>query len=56
MSEQQEITDQFNKHEWAEWKFTGRTLICCNNCGVVRRKDGGNADKLCKGKVRVTLR
>jgi hypothetical protein len=43
-----------NGHVWAEWKFTKRTLICCNNCGIVRRADDSN--KLCRGKIRVGLR
>lgn len=53
---EQQSPEPFNKHVWADWKFTGITLVCCNNCGVVRRTDGSNDDKPCKGKVRVTLR
>lgn len=43
-----------NGHEWAEWKFTRMTMVCCNKCGLVRRKDG--TSNPCKGKVRVALR
>ena len=43
-------------HEWTEWKFPGLTLTCCKHCGIVRRADGGNDDKPCKGIVRVALR
>jgi hypothetical protein len=40
------------KHEWFEY----HGLTCCKHCGLVRRRDGGNDDKACKGIVRVALR
>jgi hypothetical protein len=49
-----EVIERSNGHEWAKWEFTGRTLICCNNCGLVRRADG--TSNPCKGRVRVELR
>ena len=36
-------------HEW--WLWHG--LTCCKNCGIVRRADGGNDTKPCKGVVPV---
>lgn len=43
-----------NGHEWQEWKFVSMTLVCCRNCGIVRRPDDKNSP--CKGRVRVALR
>ena len=43
-----------NGHEWARWEFTSMTLVCCNLCGIVRRRDDNN--KPCKGKVKIGLR
>lgn len=43
-----------NGHQWAEWRFVSRTMVCCNLCGVIRRADDNN--KPCRGKTRVGLR
>ena len=48
------VIERSNGHEWAEWVFTSRTMICCNRCGLVRRADG--TSNPCKGRVRVALR
>jgi hypothetical protein len=46
------------KHEWFVWKTHSRPegLTCCRKCGVIKRRDGANADKPCKGHVGVALR
>lgn len=48
------VFDRSNGHEWAKWEFTSMTLICCNQCGLVRRPDDKNNP--CKGKVKIGLR
>ncbi len=49
-----EVFARTNGHEWAKWEFASMTLVCCNQCGIVRRRDDSN--KPCKGKVRIGLR
>ena len=49
-----QVFDRSNGHEWAKWEFVSMTLVCCNQCGIVRRPDDKN--KPCKGKVKVGLR
>lgn len=48
------IVGSSHGHEWAEWVFKSRKMICCNKCGIVRRADDNN--KPCKGIVKVALR
>lgn len=48
------VVGHSNGHEWAEWVFSRRTMVCCNMCGIVRRADDTN--KPCKGVVKVALR
>lgn len=48
------VIAESNGHKWAEWQFVSMTLVCCNLCGIVRRKDDQN--KPCKGVVKVALR
>ena len=54
MRETPKVIATSNGHEWAEWVFTGTTMICCNKCGLVRRRDG--TSNPCRGKVKVALR
>ncbi len=49
-----EVIARTNGHEWANWVFKSMTLVCCNNCGIIRRPDDNN--KPCKGRVDVALR
>lgn len=42
-----EVIAESNGHHWIMF----RHLVCCRDCGVVRRKDDDN--KLCKGKGQV---
>ncbi len=54
MREAPKVIERENGHEWAEWVMRSRTMICCNKCGLVRRRD--KTSNPCKGKVKVTLR
>jgi hypothetical protein len=54
MKEPPKVFAESNGHRWARWEFKSMTLICCNDCGIVRRADDKN--KPCKGKTRVALR
>ncbi len=47
----QEVT---NGHHWVTLTFTRSTLVCCRDCGIVRRRDDRN--KPCRGIVGVTPR
>jgi hypothetical protein len=54
MSMKPTVHSYSNGHDWADWVFSGMTLVCCNKCGIVRRADDQN--KPCKGVVKVSLR
>lgn len=44
------------KHKWFKFRGFKTEFTCCRDCGVVRRADGKNADKQCKGRVGVSVR
>lgn len=50
LPEPREVIAVSNGHHWVE-RFN---LVCCRDCGIVRRADDRN--KPCRGKVRVELR
>lgn len=50
MSDRYPIIAESNGHKWIRFD----KLVCCRDCGIVRRADDNN--KPCRGKVKVTLR
>lgn len=40
-----DVFDTSNGHHWVKW----RTLVCCRDCGFIRRTDDSN--KPCRGRV-----
>lgn len=42
-----EIPSPSNGHHWLRW----RNMICCRDCGIIRRADDQN--KPCRGRVYV---
>lgn len=45
------VIAESNGHHWCAVPFRIRTLICCRDCGVIRRADDQN--KPCPGVVRM---
>lgn len=57
MARKYEAMGESNGHHWIKFEtntIKGAFLVCCRDCGTVRRRDDKN--KPCPGKVGISLR